>query len=274
VGKAGDPKLTYKTGETIGRELSASGINLNFAPVLDIVSSSENKLLIKRSYGGTTEAVSVHGTAFINGLQSSGVIASPKHFPGHGSTTVDSHDKLPIINIDSETLHGRELVPFKAAIDGGLDAIMVGHLAYPELDSSGLPATMSSYFLTDILRKELSFKGISISDEIEMYGYLSGETALEEGVVNSFNAGLDVFVIGHTKAIQDRVLEGLKDSYNEGRISEQRLNEAVLRIIKVKLKHKLSDTMEYSLEEARNNFSSKEHKAVLSDLNSKIKAAR
>ena len=271
VGKAGNPTLTSKTGIVIGQELRASGINLNFAPVLDIVSSSENKLLIRRSYGGTAEAVSAHGTAFINGLQAAGVIAAPKHFPGHGSTTVDSHGKLPIINIDRETLQGRELVPFKAAISEGLDAVMVGHLAYPELDPSGLPATMSSYFLTEVLREELDFKGISISDEIEMYGYLNGKETLEECVIISFNAGLDVFVIGHTKAMQDRVLKALKDSCSEGRISEQRLNEAVLRIIKVKLKHKLSDKVEYSLEEARKNFSSEEHRNVLEELNSAIK---
>ncbi len=274
VGKAGDPTLTNKTGVVIGQELRASGINLNFAPVLDIVSSNENKLLIRRSYGGTVEAVSAHGTAFIRGMQSAGVIAAPKHFPGHGSTTVDSHGKLPIININKKTLQDRELVPFKAAMSEGLDAVMVGHLAYPELDPSGLPATMSSYFLTEVLRKELGFKGISISDEIEMYGYLNGKETLEECVITSFNAGLDVFVIGHTKAMQDRVLKALKDSYSKGRISEQRLNEAVLRIIKVKLKHKLSDKVEYTLEEARKNFTSEEHRMVLEELNNKIKTAK
>ncbi|MHB1391728.1 MAG: beta-N-acetylhexosaminidase [Clostridia bacterium] len=274
VGKAGDPELAYKTGEVIGQELRASGINLNFAPVLDIVSSSENTLLIKRSYGNTAEAVSIHGTAFINGIQSAGVIASPKHFPGHGSTSVDSHGKLPVINIDRNTFQSRELVPFKTAVDAGLDAVMVGHLAYPKLDPSGLPATMSSYFLTDVLRKEMGFKGISISDEIEMYGYMNGKATLEECVVTSFNAGLDMFVIGHTKKIQDKVLKALIGAWQEGRISEQRLNESVLRIIKVKLKHKLSDTMEYSLEEARNNFTSKEHKSVLEELNGKIKAIK
>ncbi len=271
VGKAGDPKLTYKTGEVIGQELRASGINLNFAPVLDIVTGSENKLLIKRSYGSTADIVSLHGASFIKGLQSTGVIAAPKHFPGHGSTNVDSHGKLPVINIDKSTLQSRELVPFKTAVDAGLDAVMVGHLAFPKLDPSGLPATMSGYFLTDILRKEMGFQGISISDEIEMYGYMSGKATLEESVLTSFNAGLDIFVIGHTKEIQDRVLKALTDACRDGRIPEERLNESVLRIIKVKLKHKLSDTMEFSLEDSRKNFGSKEHKAILEELNSKIK---
>jgi len=274
VGRTGDPKLTYKTSKVIGEELRASGINLNFAPVLDIVSSSENKLLIKRSYGSTAEVVSLHGVSFINGLQSAGVIASPKHFPGHGSTNVDSHGKLPIINIDELTLQSRELVPFKAAFEAGLDAVMVGHLAFPKLDSSGLPATMSSYFLTDVLRKEMGFKGISISDEIEMYGYMNGKATLEECVITSFNAGLDVFVIGHTKKIQDRVLKALTNACKYGRISEERLNESIRRIIKVKLKHKLTDTIEYNLPEARKIFDSKEHKAILEELNDKIKNSK
>jgi beta-N-acetylhexosaminidase len=272
VGKSGDPLLTYRTGEVIGKELRAAGINLNFAPVLDIVSSNENKLLIKRSYGSSPDVVSLHGTAFINGLQSAGVIATPKHFPGHGNTVVDSHSNLPAIDIDKALLDSRELVPFKSAIDAGLDAIMVGHIAFPKLDPTGSPATMSDYFLTDMLRKELGFEGISISDDIEMSGYTNAKTTLEECVVTSFNAGLDVFVIGHTKEMQIRVFEALKDAIIEGEISEERLNESVLRILKVKLKHKLSDTMDHSLEEASGIFGSKEHKAVLEELNSKIKA--
>lgn len=273
VGRTGDPSLTYRAGEVIGQELRASGINLNFAPVLDIVSSIENKLLVKRSYGSSEDVVTIHGTSFINGLQSAGVIAAPKHFPGHGNTIVDSHSKLPVINIDRTDLDSRELMPFKAAIDADLDAVMVGHIAFPKLDPSGLPATMSGYFLTDILRKELGFKGIAISDDIEMTGYTSAKATLEESVVTSFNAGLDVFVIGHTKEMQIRVFEALREASVEGSISQERLNESVLRIIKVKLKHKLSDTMDYNPEEAAGLFGSKEHKAVLEELNSKIKAA-
>lgn len=274
IGKTEDPMLAQMAGEVIGRELRALGINLNFAPVLDIVSSPENKLLIKRSYGSTAETVSLYGTSFINGLQSAGVIATPKHFPGHGDTKIDSHGKLPVIDIDKDTLQSRELMPFKAAIHAGTDAIMIGHLSFPMLDSSGLPATMSGYFLTDILRKELGFKGIAISDDIEMSGYTNEKNSLEESVITSFNAGLDVFIIGHTGDTQEKVKEALKDAYLDGRISGERLNESVLRIIKVKLEHKLSDTMESSLEDARKVLGSEEHKAILAELNSKIKAAR
>ena len=273
VGKAGEPGLTYKTGQIIAQELKAAGINLNFAPVLDIVDSKENRLLIRRSYGSTPEAVSLHGTSFIDGLQSKGVIAVPKHFPGHGNTDEDSHSKLPAIDIDKTTMQSRELAPFKAAMGAGLDAVMVGHISFPKIDPSGLPATMSSYFLTDVLREEMGFKGISISDEIEMNGYMSGKETLEECVIASFNAGLDVFVIGHTMTIQDKVLKALSDACRDGRISEERLNDSVLRIIKAKLKNGLADTMEYEINEAREIFGSSEHKSILEELNSKIRSA-
>ncbi|MGE5631667.1 MAG: beta-N-acetylhexosaminidase [Caulobacteraceae bacterium] len=272
VGKADNTSLTMKSGEVIGEELKAAGINLDFAPVLDIVTSSKNKLLLRRSYGSNPDIVSRHGIAFIKGIRSKDVIAVGKHFPGHGSTTTDSHSSLPVINIGKDTLFSRELVPFKRSISEGLDAIMVGHLSFPELEPSGAPATMSSYFLRDLLRNELGFQGLAISDDLEMGGYLNAEGSFEEHVVTSFNAGMDIFVVGHTKEIQDRVLKALTDAYNEGKITEERLNESVLRIIDTKLKYKLSDSMTYSFEEARNHFGTKEHKAVLDEINKAIKA--
>ena len=132
---------------------------------------------------------------------------------------------------------------------------------------------MSSYFLTDVLRGDLGFKGISISDDIEMNGYINGEKTLEECVTASFNAGLDIFIVGHTVSTQDRVLKALMDSCMNGRISEERLNESVLRIIRIKLAYGLADAMEYDIEEARRIFGSSEHKAVLEELNDKIRNA-
>ncbi|HWQ31018.1 MAG TPA: beta-N-acetylhexosaminidase, partial [Negativicutes bacterium] len=271
LGKANDPTLTFKSGKVIGQELAAAGINIDFAPVLDIVTDSGNKLLIRRSYGSTKELVSAHGTAFIKGLQSTGVIAVPKHFPGHGNTTVDSHTGLPVIDTDRNAFEARELFPFKAAIQEGVDIIMVGHIAFPKLDPSGLPATMSEYVLKDVLRNQLDFKGVAISDDIEMKGYTSAKGSIEEGVVASFNSGLDVFLIGHTKDTQVKVFDALKGAVADGRISEERLNEAVLRILKVKLKHELRDTMDYSSEEAEDIFGSEEHRAVLEEVNKAVK---
>lgn len=271
LGKTGNPELTRKAGVVIGSELRAAGINTDFAPVLDIVTDSGNKLLVKRSYGSSADIVTAHGLAFMDGLRTEGVIAVPKHFPGHGNTVMDSHKELPVINTDYELLENRELVPFKAAVAAGAEIIMVGHIAFPELDPSGLPATMSSRFITEILRKELGFKGIAISDDIEMSGYTKAKASLEEGVVASFNAGLDVFLVGHTKEISSRVYEAIRNAVQNGEISEERLNESVMRVLRVKLKHKLADTMEYSREEASGMFGSAEHKAVLDEIENAIR---
>lgn len=268
-GKINDDKLTEKSGVIVGKQLYAAGINLNFAPVLDILSLKDNTLLKLRAYGKDGNMVSKHGIAFINGLKSQGIISVPKHFPGHGDTDKDSHVTLPVINIDEITLKNRELIPFKDAINAGIDAIMVGHLAFPKIDESVKPATKSKIFLTDVLRNELNFQGIALTDEIEMYGFMDNEQSLEESVIEAFNSGIDVFVIGHTKEIQKKVLKALIDGVSEGLITEERLNESLRRIIKVKNKYKLSNTMNMDFEEAYNLFTNEENRQFLEEVNGK-----
>lgn len=268
-GKINDDKLTEKSGVIVGKQLYAAGINLNFAPVLDILSLKDNTLLKLRAYGKDGNMVSKHGIAFINGLKSQGIISVPKHFPGHGDTDKDSHVTLPVINIDEITLKNRELIPFEDAINAGIDAIMVGHLAFPKIDESVKPATKSKIFLTDVLRNELNFQGIALTDEIEMYGFMDNEQSLEESVIEAFNSGIDVFVIGHTKEIQKKVLKALIDGVSEGLITEERLNESLRRIIKVKNKYKLSNTMNMDFEEAYNLFTNEENRQFLEEVNGK-----
>lgn len=268
-GKINDDKLTEKSGVIVGKQLYAAGINLNFAPVLDILSLKDNALLKLRAYGKDGNMVSKHGIAFINGLKSQGIISVPKHFPGHGDTDKDSHVTLPVINIDEITLKNRELIPFEDAINAGIDAIMVGHLAFPKIDESVKPATKSKIFLTDVLRNELNFQGIALTDEIEMYGFMDNEQSLEESVIEAFNSGIDVFVIGHTKEIQKKVLKALIDGVSEGLITEERLNESLRRIIKVKNKYKLSNTMNMDFEEAYNLFTNEENRQFLEEVNGK-----
>jgi beta-N-acetylhexosaminidase len=199
------------------------------------------------------------------------VIAVPKHFPGHGSTRIDSHGRLPIIRIDKNTMIKRDLVPFKNAIDNGLDALMIGHLSFPLIDPSGLPASKSKVFITDILRSQLGFEGIAITDEIEMIGFSSGSKNTKESIITAFNAGIDVFVIGHTKKIQDAVYIALKDGVKEGKITEKRLNESVLRIAMVKEKYHLKDAETLSLDAAQKQFGSQENKSILNKFNEEIK---
>lgn len=269
LGKIDDESLTRKTGQVIARELKAGGINMNFAPVLDIVDNPDNELLIRRAYGSTADKVSKHGTGFILGSHDEGVIACPKHFPGHGATTVDSHGRLPKIDISPETLQSRELVPFKNAVDKGVDAIMVGHLAFPNIDASGLPATMSKVFIQDILRKQLGFEGLVITDEVEMYGFKIHPT-LEEDIMTSFDAGVDIFVIGHTYDIQKSVIDILTEGFKTGEMSMDRLDESVLRILKIKNKYNLDQWSNTTFEENKKLFGSTENQQVLEEINQRM----
>ena len=266
IGLIDDPSLTYRAGSLVGSELSALGINMNYAPVLDIVTSKDNRLLIKRAFGSEASIVARHGLAFMKGLKDHGIIAVPKHYPGHGDTTVDSHGKLPKIMIDTETLKSRELIPFKAAIDAGVDALMVGHLAYPLIEPAGIPATKSKIFLEDILRKDLGYDGLIITDEIEMLGYLNKRKELSQGIIQSLQAGVDLFVIGHTLDIQLEVLNTIKNAVEEGTLTEQRINESVLRIIRVKNRYKLQENTVIDFEKAKSILESQEHKEFVKEI--------
>lgn len=248
LGNLDDIILTKESGVIIGQQLYAAGINLNLAPVLDIMSNEENKLLAKRSYGKDAGKVTRHGIAFINGLTSQGVISVAKHYPGHGHTDSDSHETLPTININYDILKNRELIPFQTAINEGIDALMISHLLFPKIDDK--PATKSQVFIKNILRDDLGFNGIALTDDIEMKGFLENNQSIEEAVIESFNAGIDIFIIAHTPDIQNKVLKALLHAAQDGTITQERLNESLKRIIKVKQKYELSNSMNMSYEEA------------------------
>jgi beta-N-acetylhexosaminidase len=255
VGSYEDLQLTKATGKVIGEELAA-GANLNFAPVVDIVDNPKNEFMLKRSYGSTPEMVSAHGTAFLEGLREAGVLGCAKHYPGHGGTAVDSHKGMPVIPTSLEEWRQKDAVPFQAMIDAGVDLIMVGHLAYPAIDPSGLPASMSAVFLQKQLRERMGFQGLIITDDIEMQGYPQGEER-GDAVITSFLAGVDLFAVGHTPEIQMDVLEALKEGIHSGRITQERIDASILRIIQAK--SKLTDIQQYSLKDAQKIFGSKEH---------------
>ena len=266
LGNINDENLTFQVGEVIGKELRDLGINLNFAPVMDVVSSKNNKLLYKRSYGGQPDTVARHGIRFIQGLQQQGVIGVPKHFPGHGDTQVDSHGGMPKIMADRQTLFRREFVPFKASIEEGTEMIMAGHLAFPLIDEGSLPATRSKVMLQGLLRKELGFSGVIVTDDLEMKGYIDKNTSIEEAALQSFEAGIDLFVICHTEALQMRVYDSLKEAVANGTISEDRLNASVLRIIRLKQKYDLSHYIYEDPEKIKAKVGTAEHKRILKEV--------
>jgi beta-N-acetylhexosaminidase len=227
LGAAGDPRLTHDVAASMGAELSAAGIDLDLAPDADVNSNPSNPVIGARAFGSDATLVAAHTSAWVEGLQSAGVAACAKHFPGHGDTSVDSHLALPVVTEDP---HRRALAPFQAAIASGVQAIMSAHILVPAID--GVPGTISRRVMTSLLRDELRFQGLAITDGLEMRG-LSDEYGVPEGAVRALIAGCDALCIGGGLADEDVVAEvvaALVEAVEAGRLSEHRLAEAAGRV--------------------------------------------
>ena len=230
VGAAGDTMLAYEQGRVTALEGRAIGIHIAYAPILDVNNNPANPVINTRAYGGDPQLAARMGTAFIRGVQEHGMIAAGKHFPGHGDTGINSHLALPVINASRERLDTVELVPFRAAVRADVGAIMTFHGAMPALDSSGVPGTLSSRVLGDLLRVEMGFKGIIISDAMDMRGVLDQFGAVE-AAKRAVAAGADVLIqpLDVTQTI-DAVAAGVA----EGRYPETRLDSSVRLILTAK----------------------------------------
>ncbi|MFL5565079.1 MAG: glycoside hydrolase family 3 protein [Gemmatimonadaceae bacterium] len=232
IGATHDTTLAYAEGRLTALEGRALGIHIAYAPVLDVNNNPANPVINTRSYGEDPDLAARMGVAFIHGLQDHGMIATGKHFPGHGDTGVNSHLALPVVTVSRNRLDTVELVPFKAAVNGGVGAIMSFHGAMPALDSSNVPGTLSSKVLNGLLRGEMGFKGIIISDAMDMRGVLDMFGA-DEAVKRAVSAGIDVLIqpLDVTKTI-DAVVAGVR----EGRYTEARLDSSVRRVLETKRK--------------------------------------
>ncbi|HLL87868.1 MAG TPA: beta-N-acetylhexosaminidase, partial [Tepidisphaeraceae bacterium] len=192
VGAAGDERLAFDVGRVIGREVRAVNVDFDFAPVLDVDTNPANPVIGDRSFGRTPELVARVGAAVLRGIQSAGVAACGKHFPGHGDTSQDSHVDLPTLPHTLERLRRVELPPFRAAIDAGVASVMTAHVIFTPLDAK-YPATMSRPALDGILRDDMRFDGVVVSDDLEMKA-IAEHFGLEEAVVRGANAGVDLFL--------------------------------------------------------------------------------
>jgi beta-N-acetylhexosaminidase len=230
IGATGDTVLAYEQGKLTAIEGRALGIHIAYAPVLDVNNNPANPVINTRSYGEDPASVARLGAAFIRGVQDNGMIATGKHFPGHGDTGTNSHLALPVVTVSRNRLDSVELVPFRAAVNGGVDAMMSFHGAMPALDSSGVPGTLSQKVLTDLLRNDLKFKGIIISDAMDMAGVLN-QYGPVDAVKRAVAAGVDILIqpLNVAQTI-DAVVAGVK----EGRYTEARLDESVRRILSAK----------------------------------------
>lgn len=232
VGLKDDLELTYDVGQVIGRELSVFGINVDFAPVIDVVTNKDNQVIGKRSFGGDYEKVAKQGVALSNGIEKNGVISCYKHFPGHGSTKEDSHVDLPVISKDKETLLNEDLYPFKYAIHNDAKMIMIGHIAVPSITGDNTPASMSKAVINDLLIEELQYKGLVITDALNMIEHRNYST--DEIYQNVINAGVDILLYP-TDPVE--AFNSVKRSVADGKISEERINSSVRKILFYKYKY-------------------------------------
>lgn len=228
IGIVNREDFAYAAGEDHALALKNCNINMNLAPVLD-VSFISNSIMASRTLGASEEKVATLGVQIVKAHQDNDIITTAKHFPGIGRSTTDSHANLPVIDISKEQLLSEELVPFKAAIDQGIDVLMIGHALYPQIDSE-YPASLSKIIITDILRGELGFEGVVISDDIKM-GALS---SYPNRTVDAINAGTDIILIVETYQNEVEYINQVKEAVEKGEISEQRIADSVKRILRLK----------------------------------------
>tara|TARA_B100000315_G_C14595101_1_gene598460 strand:+ start:5056 stop:7869 length:2814 start_codon:yes stop_codon:yes gene_type:complete len=251
----GYKQYAYDQGEITAKEGRAIGVHVTLAPVMDVNSNPENPIINIRSYSDDPQMVSDFGTAFIHGVQDNGMIACAKHFPGHGNTGTDSHTTLPIIHDDESTFREIDLFPFKRAVESGVKMIMTGHIAVPSLDATRLPASLSPKLTNDLLRNELGFHGIVISDAMEMGG-VTESFWTGEATVRAIEAGTDIVLMSMDV---DQAINKVVEAVKSGRLSENRIDKSVDKILNLKTELNLWNERTVFLETARKIMGQTKH---------------
>ncbi|WP_394120405.1 glycoside hydrolase family 3 N-terminal domain-containing protein [Planococcus donghaensis] len=274
LGATRSADLTQNVGKAIGEELSALGINMNFAPSFDINNNPDNPVIGVRSFGEKPELVAELGVAYTKGLQETGTAATAKHFPGHGDTAVDSHLGLPEVPYDLERLKAVELYPFQKAMEADIDAIMTAHVTFPKIDGTkvisqkdgteiNLPATLSYKVLTELMREEMGYKGVIFTDALNMQA-IADHFGPVDAVIRAVNAGTDIVLM---PVGLESVANGLYEAVRSGEIAEERIDASATRILSLKMKRGiLKEESPVSLEEKTANalqvVGSEAHKQV------------
>lgn len=239
LGAANSPDLAYQAGAANAEELRAAGINLSLGPVVDVNDQPDNPVIGLRAFGGFPDRVSQLGAAYVNGLQNYGVIAAPKHFPGHGSTAIDSHFTLPVIDKTLDQLRQNDLLPFAASIQAGAGVVMVGHIANPQVDPSGAPASLSASFIEGLLRGELGFQGVVMTDAMSM-GAIQQRYDVATAAVLAVQAGNDL--LAYPQAGDALVAhQALLAAVNDSRIPLSRIEASARRMLALKARFGLFD---------------------------------
>ncbi len=285
IAATGNTELARRQGAIVGRETRALGVHQVFAPVVDVNNNAENPVINVRSYGENADDVSRFGIAFMEGMQSEKVLATAKHFPGHGDTAVDSHRGLPVINFSRERLEKTEFVPFRALINAGIGSVMISHISMPQLDNTKveplkqsvkasytesevitegttIPATLTSNIVTDILKKDMKFDGLVVTDAMDMSG-LTLYFNQEEGSVRAILAGNDVLL---KPSNADAAIRGVREAVKSGRISEERINESVRKVLAWKYQLGLSERPHTSIDSIDTTVSSQATRQLTEDI--------
>ncbi|MFR2666057.1 MAG: beta-N-acetylhexosaminidase [Clostridium sp.] len=239
IGLINNDQTAYENGKEIGYTLKRLGINLDYAPVLDIYSNLNNTVIGDRAFGTEESIVSKMGIATMKGIEDAGVIPVIKHFPGHGDTEVDSHYGLPIVYKTLEELRNFEFIPFVKAIKNGCDVIMVSHIILNEIDSSN-PASLSKIVINDILRRDMNFDKVVITDDMAM-GAITSIMSIEEACIRSIKAGCDILLLGNAYEEIEQVIDSIKLKIYNGEISEEQINKSVKRILELKKKYNMME---------------------------------
>ncbi|MBZ0290765.1 MAG: glycoside hydrolase family 3 protein, partial [Anaerolineae bacterium] len=222
----GDPQMAYAVGRAIGDELRAVGVNMTLSPIADLETNPKNPIIVRRAFGNDPALVSPMIGAFVEGTQAAGVMATAKHFPGHGDSSDDSHTSLPVIDLSRDRLQSIELAPFRAAIESKVAAVMAAHIWYPALEpEANLPASLSSNVITGLLRAELGYDGLVLTDALDMDA-IDTTYSYPEAVVKAIQAGVDLVISAHIGLdSQVAAIQAVVNAVLVGTISETRIDE-------------------------------------------------
>lgn len=235
VGAARSEELAEEMGAAVAAELLAVGVNMNLAPVLDILTNPSNPVIGDRALSDDPRLVARLGRALIRGMQKTGVMAAAKHFPGHGDTSFDSHQVSGAVGQPAGVLWGRELIPFRAAVEEGVGAVMTAHVIYSGVDPHA-PATLSEKIITGILRDRLGYQGLVMTDDLEMKG-IAGGYPITHAVIAAVSAGADILLVCKERRLQEEAYRSVLDAVREGRVSETKIDSSVKRILAAKGKY-------------------------------------
>ncbi|QEN03484.1 glycoside hydrolase [Thiospirochaeta perfilievii] len=261
IGNKNNPRLAYVEGKILGRELTALGFNMDMAPVADVNTNPQNPVIGNRTYSANQHIAGEMVVNVIKGMREEGLISVIKHFPGHGDTKTDSHLGAVVSPHNIDRLNQIEFVPFKRGIDSGVDVIMTAHIIMPGISNLPLPSTLNPEILTGILRNELGFNGLIMTDALDM-GAITDNFSTKEAVTLGIEAGVDLLLIPANQKIG---IESLIESVKNGEISEDRVNESALRILRLKQKSNLLTYQEpkESITDVKND---PKHRALIDSL--------